>query len=237
LVHFTVEEFFRKKHHEWFPDADKVIAETCLTYLSFDAFGQGICTKRSDLETRTGKYALFQYAAKNFGAHVDQASLVLDDVRNGALNFLRDELKVAAAVQAFKQIKSGTDHFFFNDGDERVPGIHLVVLAQCRQFAVSWQAYGEDVNVEASGRTVLIHPVNRRDLRMITCLLDSGADVNDSDCDDRTALMYAVQVGWVEGVKLLLERGADPSAKDEKQRTSLHYAGDIGVEMEGHRYC
>jgi Ankyrin repeats (3 copies) len=233
LVHFTVEEFFRKKYHEWFPDADKVIAETCLTYLSFDAFGPGICKNEIDLRARMRQYALLRYPAKNFGTHVDQASLMLDDVRNGALNFHRDELEVAAAAQAFQQMEHGMTHLSLNDDDERVPGIHPVVRAQCRQFIASWQACGEDINAQAFGRTVLVDAIGRRDLRMTSCLLDSGADVNDTNDDGRLALMCAARDGSSEGAELLLERGADPNAKGKVQLTSLHDAGIFGSEQEG----
>lgn len=36
LVHFTVEEYFRKKKANLFPRADILLAETCITYVSYD---------------------------------------------------------------------------------------------------------------------------------------------------------------------------------------------------------
>ena len=38
LVHFTVKEYYKERKEKWFPDADTIIAEACLTYLSFDIF-------------------------------------------------------------------------------------------------------------------------------------------------------------------------------------------------------
>ena len=76
LVHFTVEEFFKKSHYQWFPGAENMIAKTCLTYLSFDAFGQGGCETKSDWEARSRKYVLMEYAAINWMAHVGQANIL-----------------------------------------------------------------------------------------------------------------------------------------------------------------
>ena len=34
LVHFTTQEYFARNREKYFPDADKIISETCLAYLS-----------------------------------------------------------------------------------------------------------------------------------------------------------------------------------------------------------
>ena len=38
LVHFTVEEYFKTRKTQLFPDAESEIVATCLTYMSFDSF-------------------------------------------------------------------------------------------------------------------------------------------------------------------------------------------------------
>ena len=143
LVHFTVEEFFREHHKKWFPDGKKVIAKTCLTYLSFNAFGKGVCSQWPDLkhkersfEGRLEKYALLRYAAQNWSTHVCQASLVLKEVHSIAMQFLGNDLKVAAADQV--GIKESL-YFGYSKGVKtRLPGINLVVKMQCEEFAMSW---------------------------------------------------------------------------------------------------
>lgn len=49
LVHYTAQEYFEKQWTSWFPDANTDIAVTCITYLSFDTFGSGICKTDDDL--------------------------------------------------------------------------------------------------------------------------------------------------------------------------------------------
>jgi ankyrin repeat protein len=51
-------------------------------------------------------------------------------------------------------------------------------------------------------------------IKVVTYLLDAGAQINDRDARGRTALMIAAEGGHAELVALLLERGADPAIKD-----------------------
>jgi ankyrin repeat protein len=240
LVHFTVEEFFKESHYKWFPDGNKVIAKTCLTYLSFDAFGKGICSNKCDpadgkspIEARLEKYALFGYAAQNWSTHVCQASLVLHDeeVRSIAMKFLGNELKVAAAHQVFAKVG-----VYFPERTERLPGIHLVVKMQCEEFAMSWQACGGDINAkDRFERTALLESSSEQSLGTMRYLLDSGADVNSSDENGSTALIVAAERGWAEGVELLLGRGANVDSSNKNGRTSLIIAAQRdwaeGVEL------
>jgi hypothetical protein len=39
LVHYTTQEYFEKNRTSFFPDGECPIVDTCITYLSFDAFG------------------------------------------------------------------------------------------------------------------------------------------------------------------------------------------------------
>ena len=54
---------------------------------------------------------------------------------------------------------------------------------------------------------------------MVVCLLDSGAEVNDSggdDCVGVTPLIDSANNGHFDIVKLLVQRGADVLQKDAK---------------------
>jgi Ankyrin repeats (3 copies)/Ankyrin repeat len=236
LVHFTVEEFFRESHYKWFPDGNKVIAKTCLTYLSFDAFGNVPASDnffvgpvnpknlKNPLDARLERYALLRYAAQNWSTHIRQASLTLKEVQSIAMKFLGDELKVAAADQAYE---AATRAYPWDSKAmvEKLPGIHLVVKMQCEAFAISWQACGGDINAKDKfGETALLESGRVKTLGITRCLLDSGADVNSSSNYGTTALMFAAMEGWDEGAKLLLGREAEPNAKTDSQSTALHDA-------------
>ena len=90
LVHFTVEEYFRDLKHKWFPRAHSQIAETCLTYLSFNVFKSGDCSSDEKYKAQLEKNCLLDYAARNWGLHASQAE---NDIGDVALTFLLDKDK------------------------------------------------------------------------------------------------------------------------------------------------
>jgi hypothetical protein len=211
-----------------------------LTYLSFDAFGSGACSHPDNwqdevraFDARVQKYSLFLYAARNWSTHVCQASLVLKGVYSIAMKFLGNEGKVASALQTF-------DPYDSNPSDlVGAPDIHLVVMMQCEEFTTSWQACGGDVIAkDREGRTALLRSINIRSLKIMRCLLDSGADLNGDNYRNRAALMLAALYGWVEGIKLLLERGADPNAEDVDHWTALHFVAQADHNPDAfHESC
>jgi len=52
LVHYTTQKDFERTRNRWFPYAQRDIAETCITYLSFDAFETGFCSTDEEFKAR-----------------------------------------------------------------------------------------------------------------------------------------------------------------------------------------
>ena len=52
-------------------------------------------------------------------------------------------------------------------------------------------------------------------IKVVSYLLDAGAQIDDRDARGRTALMIAAEGGRAEIANLLLAHGADPSLKDK----------------------
>ncbi len=52
-------------------------------------------------------------------------------------------------------------------------------------------------------------------IKVVSCLLDAGAHIDDRDDRGRTALMISAEGGHAEIAQLLLIRGADPSLQDK----------------------
>jgi ankyrin repeat protein len=216
LVHFTVEKFFEKNGNTCFPDAEKLIAETCITYLSFDTFGQGVCTEPMDWEARSKKYSLILYAATNWAVH---ASHAIEEVGEIAEKLFRNELKVATIFQA----REVAFRRFILRVPNRIPGIHLAV--ECGLLLRS----GADVNAKSStGETALMRAIGNNNMSMARMLLDYGADVNVSDKRSRTTLMYAAAQDRSEGLELLLKAGKEVNERDEEGRTALMYTARWG---------
>lgn len=70
LVHYTVQEYFDQTWEHWFPNSHRDIAETCLTYLTFDTVGtEAFALQLSQsLLVKLPQY-LHKYAAQNWGHH------------------------------------------------------------------------------------------------------------------------------------------------------------------------
>jgi hypothetical protein len=72
LIHHTTQEYLERKGSEHFPDAETVIAVTCLTYLSNYVQWEPIISDRpsdDEFQRRLTHYALVDYTARNWGRH------------------------------------------------------------------------------------------------------------------------------------------------------------------------
>src|SRR5277367_3953063 len=102
LVHYTTQEYFERTSISWFPNAQKDIAISCVTYLSFDAFAAGFCQTDEDFEARLRLNPLYDYAAGNWGYHARAASV---DVVQLIPRFLKNVAKMAGSSQAMMASK------------------------------------------------------------------------------------------------------------------------------------
>jgi hypothetical protein len=80
LIHYTTQEYFERTWTFWFPHAQKDIAMTCVTYLSFDTFETGFCPTDEEFEERLQLNPLYDYAAQNWGQHACAASAELEQL-------------------------------------------------------------------------------------------------------------------------------------------------------------
>lgn len=64
--------------------------------------------------------------------------------------------------------------------------------------------------------------------KLVTDLLDKGADVNVTDAYGRTPLMRAVERNKITIIRILLQRGANVKSKDEMGRSAMDRAEEIG---------
>ena len=83
-------------------------------------------------------------------------------------------------------------------------------------------------------RPTATHPLHLAALRgqekILTILLDKGADINAADSTGQTPLHCAIQGGNMEVIHHLISRGADVSRKDANGRSVLHAAVNSGLE-------
>src|SRR5271156_6177056 len=119
LVHYTTQEYFERTQMILFPDAQRDIARTCVTYLLFDAFETGFCPTDEEFEVRLQLNPLYDYAARNWGHYVCATSAVEQLV----VDFLKSKVKVSSSSQAM--MASGRYSGYSQVVPKQMIGVHL----------------------------------------------------------------------------------------------------------------
>ena len=225
LAHCAALEYFNRTLISWFPNAQRDIAKTCVTYLSFDAFKTGFCPTDEEFEARLRSNALYDYAARNWGHHV-RTALIEEQL---VLDFLESEAKVSASSQAMMASASYSGH------SQRVlrqmMGVHLAAYFGLEEVIIALLMNGHDPDSEDNnGRTPLSWAAGNGYKAVVMLLLEKGIELESRDNYNRTLLSWAAGNGHEEVVKRLLEWGAELEPKDKDGRTSLSWAAVSGHE-------
>jgi hypothetical protein len=97
LVHYTTQEYIERIRETQFPEAQTVIAKTCLTCLGFDMF-----TRRALCD----EYIFYEYAFRFWAEHVNDMGKQ-PDVQEFALRFLIDQRKRDSIERAWEYSEGG----------------------------------------------------------------------------------------------------------------------------------
>ncbi|GKZ37327.1 hypothetical protein AbraIFM66950_008817 [Aspergillus brasiliensis] len=221
LVHLTAQEYLKRTWESWFPTVHEYLTNTCLTYVSFDAFG----SKTLLGSTRQGhqqKYPFYEYCAQELGTHLRQ-SLGSNTLLTA---FIKNDAKVSRCMREMFGL-SGTACGF--------SGIHLVSL-----FGLD-QCMGELVVPDSNlvnardylGRTPLTWAAAFGNRAAVKFLLDCGAIVDAATTENFTPLFYAAAYGHSEVVSLLIDRGANVHYENESKETPIFFAakGGTGIRL------
>ena len=233
LVHHTTQEYFERIRSIRFPDAEQKIATTCLSYLLFNKF-EGSCLSDEEFEARLRENVLLDYAAKHWGQHI--CGPIEHTVKNLALTFLKNNLKVASAVQVmFAPDNYSEDYCDYSQGaPEGMLGVHLCAYFGLDSILMSLLKRG-DVAADSQddgGRTPLSWAAvggHEAVVRLLVARDDVAADSQDDG--GRTPLSWAA-VGGHEAVVRLLAARDDVAAdsQDEGGQTPLSLAAAGGHE-------
>lgn len=224
LVHYTTQEYFKRKGKHWFPSAETDIAKTCVTYLSFAAFGSGPCVSDDELEQRLRLNPLYDYAARNWGHHTRQASSLGREVTD----FLQCQAKVEASIQALLFKKHWSR---YSEVARPTTGLHLAAFLGVEEGIKA--LLGEGVDADSGGiygRTPLSWAAGNGQEAILKLLLDtSKVDVDSKDMDGTTPLSWAAWYGHEAVAKLLLDTcKVDADSRDDRGQTPLSLAAEKG---------
>lgn len=180
LVHYTTQEYFERIQDSWNPDAQLLVASTCITYLSFSVFRYGSCVSDEEFERRLQENELFEYAVRYWGEH---ASTAQDSLCTQACSFLSDNKLVLSATQGL--LIPEYKYANYSQGyPKETTGLHLAArfgLATISEAVLSIQA--DDIpnalgKRDSRGQNILHIAVDGGHYEMVKLLLETGADVH-----------------------------------------------------------
>ncbi|KAI1835446.1 hypothetical protein DTO027I6_2827 [Penicillium roqueforti] len=205
LVHYTTQEYLERKKDMLFPSAETEISMLCVTYISFDTFGSGICESDEAFEERLESHPFYRYAVRHWGDHVRATKDLDPDV----IGFLEDQPKVDASEQAF-QVGHSISKDWSQKFSRNVTGLHLAAYNGIEGAVSYFLQHGQPVDMcHNGGRTALQWAVSGGHLNVTRLLITHGADLKGNGNLNCDPLASAATRGHEDIVRLLLERGVD----------------------------
>lgn len=185
LVHYTAQQYFGSEGAELFPEAQQIIASTCMNYLSFQVF-DGV----PNAAFLDNEYPFLAYAASYWGFHVRKTPDLVSSER--LLAFLSDISKSTFVYEARYYHSPGYDSWF--DDHTKVPGILLAASFGLQAAIEGMLDRGIDVNSTDNSRRTALHTASEEGHSfLINTLIRRGADIDFKDSYGQTPLYVAVQ--------------------------------------------
>ena len=252
FVHHTLQEYLTAEQGRLFPNSQFDMARACLSFLSFDVYGAGLCGPAESVEVRKHRDDFSCYAIFNCFHHLRGVQIELMDQ---CLAFLQDDAKFCAWAESLDLMSGGQGlvedlippdpvffaaHFHLVDLFARLishRGIdvinHLGETPLLRAVAVEpWKKGGErpyrnfwKPRIWKKGMDPpFLGSVDQEQHAMVQAILDRGADINAKDPLGMTAALRAVKNYNGAILYLLLDRGANINAQSNKGESLLHNA-------------
>lgn len=218
LVHYTAGEYFDETKGKWFPNGNKILARSCLTYLMFDVFSVGACsgkTKIGDFEHRKRDFPLLEYASLYWGSHLKADND--EGLESLALRLLERKPHLDSSVQAlFYSNYSTTAVWNAEDGST---ALHVASFFGLHQIVNRLLLAGADVNAaDSNGSTSLMYAAAEGHSSVVEKLIQEGGFINTLDRRETSALHLAISFERDQVVRILLSyRETDVNSRGTDQ--------------------
>jgi ankyrin repeat protein len=227
FVHRTAEEYLDgSASRVFFPNAQKDMAEACLTAISCDD-AVDECYRSTSGSSRPTKQGFLDYAATYWGLHsrqVDENEPTIQVLTKTFLNKLlwrRPPLNYALEKSKGIPLEMGIGQY-----PTDWSGLHILAFFGIPSKARRLLEQGANINGQDNslGLSPLHCAVLQGNDEMIAFLLDSGAKENAAAADGKTALHLATERGYRKCMKMLFAHHANSKITDQEGATCLHVA-------------
>ena len=242
LVHQTAKEFLIRdstndnvhseawKHSFHLVESNRVLAEICVSYLSFEVFESHPLVLKEDpasteSEERTNRYVaehdFLDYAAKNWVFHFRAA-----EIRDG------NALMKPTLDLCDPGLKRGSTWLSVSWTAERLPCSDptlLMITSGLGLEVIVRHLLGAGANAQLEDKWRALHEAAQYGHEtVVSMLLEAGANIEAQDDDGWTALLLAAQYSRETVLSTLVKAGANIHAQHESGRTALHVAAEYG---------
>ncbi|KAI9642854.1 hypothetical protein NHQ30_008588 [Ciborinia camelliae] len=221
LCHSTLQEYLERHRARFFPNAQVLITQACIRYLSLDNFKEPENPDRKVIKTRLEEYALLSYASQYLGAHAQGIAEV--ELTNDILHFLNQSILVNNTSKALKA-------FSIRNTIEFPPQIVAAAMFGLPTIISTLLESGADVEAACSKKfTPLLIAAEMGHCSVVSVLIISKANLLAEDYLGETSLHKASRGGYTEIVKQLISVQPDlieVPLGQQFQKTALHVAID-----------
>ena len=225
LVHFSVQEYLLANQSALFPDAEKIIAEACITYSLFAVFGEGSGCRsgKSEIEDLIIDHPFVRYACRCWGIHAERAND--EGVEKLALKLLRSSRHRACSYQLAQFIRGRKERYWKPNEASSCSPLTLAASFGLDRLAKRLFDNGEVTVNEMTdmGTTALIAASSEGNRTMTDLLLSRNAGVALQNWYG-TALHCAAEAGKAACIPQLIAAGLSVDFRDQYGRTSFHCA-------------
>ena len=228
LIHHTAYEYFRHLH-EHFAQIQLDMAETCLTYLTYQPICQGPCSTVEALRRRYEAMPLLSYAAQCWGHHAVKVEREMGAQILQALKHDSIRLSSFQALQYRELNDTDLAAALFESLPTGLKPLHVAAYWNLSQTGKMLLEDGADINVCDKQRWTALHWASSLGSgTFLETLLQYRADINALDFSGWTPLFWAAIQGHEQIVRRLLEEKADHLLMDSNGWTCLHWAASKG---------
>lgn len=195
FIHYTAQEYFDRRAPSQFKDVKISIAQTCLTYISFEDLAQGASSSDEEFEARLSQYPFLKYASSYWGIHARSHEALSQVLEDQVVNFLKNPGAVSSSVQV-KTVYS-REHRIKHAGYSQAFPKHTPGLVLASSFGLS---------------------------KIAAALIQQDAKIEEEDSRGVRAIHQAIWEHHDAVTQLLLDKEADFKAEINRSEPTLHSA-------------